>query len=147
VEIVRDGIRVNRGRPGTDFGPGFYATADAAQAGHWTVALTRRFAEPTVVLRAELDRDLLASLDGLYFVRGHEGAEDYWSFVHHCRLGATTHARGDPKKDMYDVVVGPVSRNYMRRAAYDDMDQISFHTPDAQAILNTVSWSRYDTAR
>jgi len=146
-EISRDGVRVDRGRTGTDFGPGFYTTADRVQAGHWTVALTRRFAEPAVVLWAELDRDLLASLDCLYFVRGHEGAEDFWSFVHHCRRGATTRARRDRKKHMYDVVVGPVSRNYMRRAAYDDMDQISFHTRDAQAVLNTASWSLYDTAR
>ncbi len=138
---------MERGRSGTDFGPGFYATADREQAARWAVELSRRTGEAAVVAWAELDRDLLASLECLYFVRGHESADDFWSFVNHCRRGAVTHGRSTSSKAMYDVVVGPVSRNYRRRAAYEDMDQISFHTPEAQAALNRVPWSSYDPAR
>jgi hypothetical protein len=145
--IVREGVRADRGRTGTDFGPGFYTTADRVQAGHWAVALARSMNEPAIVIRADIDRDLLASLDTLYFVRGHEGADDFWSFVRHCRGGARTHARAASKKRLYDVVVGPVSRNYKRRVAYEDMDQISFHTPEALAVLNLASWSGYDPTR
>jgi hypothetical protein len=144
-EIGRDGVRVDRGRTGTDFGPGFYTTADLVQAGHWAAALGRSMNEPAVVISADVDRDLLASLDTLYFVRGNEGADDFWSFVRHCRGGARSHARGG--KQLYDVVVGPVSRNYKRRLAYEHMDQISFHTPEALAVLNLVTWSGDDPTR
>lgn len=147
LEIIRDGVRVERGRSGTDFGPGFYATADREQAARWAAELSRRTGEAAVVGWAEIDRDLLASLECLYFVRGHESAEDFWSFVHHCRKGALTHRRAGASKAMYDVVVGPVSRNYRRRAAYEGMDQISFHTSEAQAVLNRAQWSSYDPTR
>jgi hypothetical protein len=147
MEIVRDGVRVERGRSGTDFGPGFYTTADRTQAAQWAEDLADRTGEAAVVAWAELDRDQLALLECLYFVRGHESAVDFWSFVHHCRRGARTHRRAGAAKAMYDVVVGPVSRNYRRRAAYENMDQISFHTPAAQAVLNRVQWSSYDPTR
>lgn len=147
MEIVRDGVHVQRGRAGTDFGPGFYTTADRTQAARWAEDLADRTGDAAVVAWAELDRDLLASLECLYFVRGHESAVDFWSFVHHCRRGALTHRRAGASKTMYDVVVGPVSRNYRRWAAYENMDQISFHTPDAQAVLNRVPWNSYDPTR
>lgn len=147
LEIERDGVRVDRGRSGTDFGPGFYATADREQAVQWAVSNGRRFKERPVVMWAEIARDVLASLECLYFVRGHEGARDFWSFVHHCRAGANTHARATPSRPMYDVVAGPVSRNFKRHAAYENMDQISFHTADAQTVLNRVPWSGYDPTR
>jgi hypothetical protein len=96
---------------------------------------------------ADVDRELLASLDTLYFVRAHEGAEAFWSFVRHCRAGARTHGRSASTQELYDVVVGPVSRTYKRRAAYEDTHQISFHTPKALAVLNLASWSGYDPTR
>jgi hypothetical protein len=147
LEIQRGGVRVNRGRSGTDFGPGFYATADREQAVQWAISNGRRFKEPPVVIWAEMSGDRLASLECLCFVRGHEGARDFWSFVLHCRAGANTHARAAPSKPMYAVVAGPVSRNFKRRAAYENMDQISFHTEDARAVLNQVPWSGHDPTR
>lgn len=145
-EITRDGVRVGRGRTNTDFGPGFYVTADRRQAEQWAKELSNRWSDPAVVIWAKVDRNQLASLDCLYFVRGHPNADDYWSFVHHCRAGSGTHNRGSAHPMFYDVVVGPVSRNYRRRAAYEDMDQISFHTPVAEALLNSIPWSGYDPA-
>jgi hypothetical protein len=146
MEIARDGVRVDRGRTGTDFGRGFYVTADRDQALRWATGLAAQAGDRAVVAFAAVSRDLLASLHCLFFVRGHEGAEDFWSFVAHCRRGRATHGRADEAGGMYDIVVGPVSRNYKRRLAYGEMDQIGFHTPAAQEVLNSVPWSVYDPA-
>jgi hypothetical protein len=146
LEMVREGVRVDRGRKRTDFGRGFYATADRDQALRWATRRTVHDEDRAVVAFASLSRDLLASLHCLFFIRGHEGAEDFWSFVTHCRRGAETHGRAGDAAPMYDIVVGPVARNYKRRVAYEEMDQIGFHTPAAEAVLNSVSWSVYDPA-
>jgi hypothetical protein len=138
--IESDGVRVDRGRTGLDFGPGFYTTANRLQAVQWASELGLRRNDRATVIWARFDRDELARLECLFFVRGHHAAEDFWSFVHHCRAGAATHARAESARPFYDVVVGPVSRNHMRRSAYHDMDQISFHTPVAQDVLNRVPW-------
>lgn len=146
LEIVRDGVRVDRGRAGTDFGRGFYATADRDQALRWAARRAGLAGDRAVVAFAAFSRDLLASLECLFFVRGHEGAEDFWSFVTHCRGGHETHGRASGAGSMYDIVVGPVTRNYKQRIAYEEMDQIGFHTPWAEAVLNSVPWSFYDPA-
>lgn len=147
LEIARDGVRVSRGRVKTDFGVGFYATADRLQATGRAQQVAERRQDRPVVVWGRLDRDALASLETLHFVRGHESAEDFWSFVHYCRGGAMTHGRSAQTKPLYDVVVGPVARNYHRRRAYENMDQISFHTPEAEALLNRISWTAYDPTR
>lgn len=141
-EIAQDGVRVSRGRLKTDFGRGFYATADLHQASGWATQLATRYGDTPVVAKAEVSRESLASLEALYFIRGHEDAADFWSFVHYCRGGAETHARPYGSKPMYDVVVGPVARNYRRRDAYENMDQISFHSRAAEDVLNSTTWSR-----
>lgn len=135
---------MGRGRAGTDFGRGFYATADRDQAMKWATRVAAARNDRPVVAFAAVSRDRLASLECLFFVRGDEGADDFWSFVFHCRRGATTHARRGVQRAMYDVVAGPVSRNYHLRSAYENMDQICFHTRAAEQVLNSVSWSFYD---
>jgi hypothetical protein len=145
--IMEGGADVGRGRERTDFGKGFYATADARQAADWAIQLAARKNGTAVVVYTELDREDLAKLDSLVFIRGHADAYDYWSFVQHCRTGAGTHGRRLPGKPLYDVVIGPVSRNYARRTTYEDMDQISFHTAEAQEVLNRVPWEGYDPTR
>jgi len=142
LDIARDGVRVGRGRLNTDFGRGFYATADLRQATGWAVQLATRYRDTAAVATAQVSRENLASLESLCFVRGHEDAADFWSFVHSCRVGAETHARPHLSKPMYDVVVGPVALNYRRRDAYENMDQISFHTRAAEDVLNGATWSR-----
>lgn len=144
LEIARDGIQVGRGRDGTDLGRGFYATLDRDQAMRWATRLAAGRKDKPVVAFAGVSRDDLASLECLFFVRGDEGADDFWSFVFHCRRGAKTHARRGGQRTMYDVVAGPVSRNYHLRSAYENMDQICFHTGAAEQVLNSVPWSCYD---
>jgi hypothetical protein len=73
------------------------------------------------------------------FVRGDFSAQDYWSFVHYRRRGATDHRRGVPGKIYYDVVYGPVAAFWNQRMIIADADQISFHTGDAETLLNSGS--------
>jgi hypothetical protein len=68
------GFRVNLAlcRPNTDFGQGFYVTTSEHQAKQWANARWVRSPAAGVnalVLRFELDRDWLASLDALAFTR------------------------------------------------------------------------------
>jgi hypothetical protein len=69
--IVSGGVAVRLGRTGTDFGPGFYTTTLERQAKTWAhqLAISRRGSRAAVVA-IDVDRDALASLDTLAFVRG-----------------------------------------------------------------------------
>lgn len=139
--IVSVGVSVARGRPGTDFGPGFYTTSDPEVAREWAWRLeSKRHRRRTAVVAADLDRDSLASLSWLSFVRGDEDADDFWRFVASCRRGALHHGRSAPTP-LYDAVMGPVVAILNQRVCVVDTDQISFHTPAAQAVLNSAHWS------
>ena len=138
--IVSRGVSVARGRTGTNFGPGFYTTSDAGIAAEWAWALgTKHRGRRIAVIAADLDRDSLATLAWLTFARGDEGAHDFWSFVKHCRTGARHHGRRAPANPLYDAVIGPVA-GILKRTYIPDMDQISFHTPAAEAVLNSIQW-------
>lgn len=86
-------LRVRRalGRTFTDFGQGFYTTTWDYQARQWANARVLRTLAPlpaparnAIVLRFELDRDWLASLESLVFVRP---LLDFWNLVDDCRNG------------------------------------------------------------
>jgi hypothetical protein len=139
--IVSVGVSVARGRPGTDFGPGFYTTSDPDVAEEWAWRFeSKRHRRRTAVVAADLDRDSLASLSWLSFVRGDEGADDFWSFVAHCRSSVPHHGRSARTARLYDAVMGPVVAILNQRVCIADTDQISFHTPAAQAVLNSAQW-------
>jgi hypothetical protein len=140
--IVSRGGVVGRGRPGTDFGPGFYTTSDLDAAVEWAAQLaSKRYRRIPAVVTAELDRESLAALSVLSFARGDGAANDFWSFVIHCRSGARHHGRRTPTGPFYDVVVGPVTAMLSQRTCVPETDQISFHTPAAEAVLNAARWS------
>jgi hypothetical protein len=134
--IVSSGVNVTLGRPYTDFGQGFYTTTVEQQARSWAwqLSLRRRGTFPAVV-RFDVDRDQLASLQSLWFVRGSFNADDYWSLVFHCRRGGAAHGRA-VNNGWYDIVVGPVAASWRTRLTIHDADQISFHTPPAAALLD-----------
>ncbi|HEX8904226.1 MAG TPA: DUF3990 domain-containing protein [Longimicrobiaceae bacterium] len=136
----RSGVKIEQGRVGTDFGPGFYTTTIERQARSWAWQLANRRRSAAVILYADLDREALAGLDSLAFVRGDFDAEDYWSLVTHCRSGGMDHARSG-SSGFYDMVTGPVALAWRQRALFAGADQISFHTPAAEAVLNAVRWS------
>lgn len=104
-------VQVGLGRPNTDFGPGFYTTTKREQAQTWAaqIAATKPAGAAAAVIEIAVSRNALAGLEVLGFVRGDFHAEDYWSFVHHCRHGALDHGRSG-SQPYYDVVYGPGNR-------------------------------------
>lgn len=140
--ILEHGVSVARGLPGSDFGIGFYTTTLRRQAGQWAWNLARKTPGlKPAILEYEIDRDALGSLEALSFVRGDHDAEDFWSFVVHCRLGRQGHARSGGS-GYYDVVFGPVAAFWERRALIQGADQISFHTAAAERLLNDPGTQR-----
>ena len=129
-------ISIARGRTHTDFGQGFYTTTLFRQARTWAAELAASIGGTAAVVKLILDRDDLGRLETLGFVRGDFDAEDYWSFVHHCRAGHPDHAR--PATGWYDVVYGPVAAFWNQRMAILGADQVSFHTAAAETVLNAA---------
>ena len=123
-------------RPHTDFGQGFYLTTSDFQAKQWANSrvLRRRKrvgpAPSAVVLSFSTDRDAVASLDALTFVRP---IPDCWDLVSDCRHGFAPHQRSGPTA-CYDIVSGPVTL-WPQRLTIADCDQFSFHTQRAVNCL------------
>ena len=121
-------VTLDWANPRADFGRGFYTTASRAQA----VDLTRlkapaRRQRPAAVEIVVPTADL-ASLNVRVFA---EDDEAFWTFVRHFRN--TPRATPHP----YDVVVGPVARDWGEPPLpWPGLDQISFHSPAAIALLN-----------
>ena len=140
--IVNGPIRTSLGRPNTDFGPGFYTTTVKTQAHMWAaqISATKASSNPAVI-EITLDRLLLSRLETLAFALGDFHADDFWSLVHYCRKGALDHGRS-PVSPFYDVVYGPVAAFWNQRMIIANADQISFHTPAAEALLNSSARTR-----
>ena len=122
-------------RPFTDFGQGFYTTTSLHQARQWANTRVLR-ASPragihAVVVRFDLDRDWLATLESLVFVRP---TADFWALVTDCRIGFPPHQRPPPGPLPYDAVYGPVTL-WPQILVISDCDQVSFHTQSAVAGL------------
>ena len=144
--IAEEGAVIARGLHGRDFGRAFYTTTLERQARTWAFEVTQdRGREFAAVVRFDVEREALATLETLAFVRGDFNAEDYWSFVVHCRSGGTDHARIRRSHGHYDVVIGPVVAFWTQRLTISGSDQISFHTEASEAALNTsrrsISWT------
>ena len=133
---ILDRIDLNKCRPAVDFGLGFYTTTLLRQAEAWAQLKAHQSGEPPAVVEFIVKRDHLATLDGLWFVRGTYDAEDYWSLIFHCRMGMPGHGRGAASLSPYDIVVGPVTGFWRQKAALLDYDQVSFHTNGAIGLLN-----------
>jgi len=134
--IINNGVNVTLGKRYTDFGRGFYTTTVQQQARSWAWQLSQNHpGSAPAVVQFDVDRDALAGLDGLWFVRGSFNADDYWSLVFHCRQGHAAHGRA-MKKGWYDIVVGPVAASWRTRLSFHDTDQISFHSNKSAKVLN-----------
>jgi hypothetical protein len=137
-------VDTTKGSVATDFGKGFYTTTILRQAKTWAWMRSQRSGgihNPAVV-KLELNRDDVAGLQALWFVRGSYDADDFWSLVFHCRTGGSLHVRSAPATNPYDVVIGPAAASWKQRLTIFDADQVSFHTPAAEAILNGLSCVR-----
>jgi Protein of unknown function (DUF3990) len=153
-DIEAHGIDLARCAPNTDFGRGFYTTTLERQAREWAWDQHRaslrgrrgRRGNPPVVLRFRVRRytrtprrsaldDGLDGLASLHFVRGEFEAEEFWSFVQHCRQsqpacrgGAeVVHDHRRPPKGWYQLVTGPVAAFWKQRMLMAGSDQWSFH--------------------
>ncbi len=135
VASILQRVDLNRCRHFRDFGRGFYTTTKRTQAERWANDLAAQTAgSAPAVIEFTMQRNNLALLDALFFVRGTADAVDFWSFVQFCRSSATDHARTHTL--WYDVVVGPVMGSLRRQTVIPDGDQISFHTPYSTAVMD-----------
>ena len=146
-------IDLNRCRPDTDFGQGFYATTSFHQASQWannSVRLAQNqitpIASDAIVLRFDVARDDLAVLDFLGFVRD---TDDFYDLVAFCRSRTApglprSHGRHPPNL-AYDVVFGPVALGN-QRLVIQGRDQVSFHTDAAVNYLSRGGIDVYDKA-
>jgi hypothetical protein len=134
--ILTGPVLVSRGRTHTDFGPGFYTTTLVRQAHTWAAQIaSSKPGTKAAVIEFVIAREELAQLQSLAFARGDFHADDFWSLIHHCRNGASDHRRVAPAS-YYDIIYGPVAAFWNQRMMIADADQISFHTPAAEAVLN-----------
>jgi hypothetical protein len=70
-----------------------------------------------------------------------EEAGPFWQFIVHCRAGiAAEHHFPSAGRNQYDVVFGPVARQWTRRPfeVISGADQVSFHTPSGFDVLNAA---------
>lgn len=136
-DIFHHGVRLEVQQPRTDFGLGFYTSTNREQAVKFI--RRRRFGlSPVALVEFRVERERLASLNILSFVLGSPAALDFWSFVQHCRSPhSSSHGRNAGTSSYYDVVVGPVAKNWGTCTSHFGFDQVSFHTPDAVNLLNT----------
>jgi hypothetical protein len=136
VSSILAGVKVSKGRSHTDFGMGFYTTTVERQAQSWAWQLSQHTSGTLpAVIRFDVNRDDLAALQCLGFVRGSFDADDFWSIIFHCRTGSPNHSR-PMNSGWYDVVFGPVAASWQQRLTIYDADQISFHTPAGETLLN-----------
>lgn len=141
VASILQGVDLNRCKHLRDFGRGFYTTTKQTQAERWANDLAAQIAGAApAVLEFTVERNALALLETLFFVRGSAAAVDFWSFVQFCRSSATDHGRAHTP--WYDLVVGPVMGSLRKQTVIPDGDQVSFHTANATAILDASQRAR-----
>ena len=124
------GLSLARCRTATDFGQGFYMTTSEHQAKQWANIKQEDASNPNaqaVVIRFEIERNTLASLQSLVFIVDNP---DYWNFVKFCRKGSPPHGRRPSSPAEYEVVYGPLAM-YKQILVLKDCDQVSFHTQNA----------------
>ena len=92
-DILAHGVNISKCSPFTDFGRGFYTTTSQDQAKTWAREASIRLRwtfpnhsdhEPTVLMIV-IARHSIMTAACLGFVRGDFNADEYWSFIWHCR--------------------------------------------------------------
>ena len=114
VGSILGAVDVTQGAALKDFGRGFYTTTSRTQATNWANNLAIRGGTPAVICFT-IERNELAQLDTLAFVRREPTAVDFWSFVKYCRTISGNHNRRQTQ--WYDVVIGPVTGSWTTACA------------------------------
>ncbi len=133
VDSILGGIDISVLHDSSDFGRGFYTTTNLVQAQSWALRRARRRPRHAAVVEFLVSRDELAKLESMWFVRAAADTDDFWSLVEACVEAGIGNRGGS---HWYDVVVGPVSSSYAIRSAWENYDQVSFHTPRAFKVLD-----------
>jgi hypothetical protein len=121
-----------KGELDEDFGQGFYTTTLLRQAQEWAGLRSLGTKWNPAVFKFDIPRDLLATLECLFFVRGDADATDYWTVIDHCR----NHQGSNRGSGWYDLAAGPLSISTERKKTKPGYDQISFHSKRATALLD-----------
>jgi len=140
VDSIEGGIDLSVCRDLTDFNRGFYTTTNQLQAEQWARNLANRGEGVPAVIRFTVERDELAHLECLFFIRGSAAAIDYWYFVQYCKTIVGDHHR--TYTGWYDLVAGPVVGSLKKQTVVPDGDQVSFHTPNAIGVLDASTKAR-----
>ena len=139
VASILQGIDLSWCQPLRDFGKGFYTTTNQAQAERRAREGAKQLGDVPAVIAFTVERNSLAQLECLFFVRSSSAAADFWSFVQNCR----NTGRHDRKHAiMYDLVSGPVTGDWKKQTVIPDGDQVSFHTDEAVDVLNALKSGR-----
>jgi hypothetical protein len=140
---------VERGRPSTDFGKGFYTTTNMEQAMSWA-SIRRKNAGPgakAIVSIYEVDDDLLdrSDYDRLIFTAPDEG---WLTFVIDCRaskphshdivFGAVANDRIYATLEQYESGLLDTGQTLARLKINEFYNQISFHSPSAVRELRFI---------
>jgi Protein of unknown function (DUF3990) len=134
-------VDLRQARPLTDFGRGFYTTTKLDQAKRWARDVARIWGGSAAVIKFDVERDALAMLQCLSFIRADTLAVDFWSFVQYCKTIPSDHRRRYVA-GYYDIVAGPVPGDWKKQSVIRDSDQISFHTDAAVDVLNRLPANR-----
>jgi hypothetical protein len=136
AKSIEEKVDLSKVDPISDFGKGFYTTTSKQQAKVYSKLLIRKNDDKkveTAIVEFTVDRNLIASLESLSFVRMAKDANDFWNLVEACRKRGQSHKENQA---WYDLVIGPVASAFQKRIAWSDYDQVSFHTERAVEILN-----------
>jgi hypothetical protein len=139
TSIGSNGIGLGFCKTLTDFGQGFYTTTNLIQAKNWAnvrcrlLAVGKSSRPIATVIRFDVDRDKLVTLDMLCFVTENT-SPDFWDLIQACRQNQPPGQHRRLSGVNYDVVFGPVTL-WPQRLVIKDCDQISFHTQRALQTL------------
>jgi hypothetical protein len=136
---ILQSIDLNWCQPLRAFGKGFYTTTNQVQAELRAREWAKQLGDFPAVIAFTVERNSLAQLESLCFVRSSLAAVDFWSFVQNCR---NTGRHDRRHAILYDLVSGPVTGDWKKQTVIPDGDQVSFHTDPAVTVLNILSGSR-----
>jgi hypothetical protein len=125
-----------RCRADTDFGTGMYTTTNKVQAEEWARRAAFRVNRRTRgtdakphVMEFAVAPEQIAKFQSIFFIRS---TSEYWELVRHCR-DEQHHSRTGPTH-WYDLAAGLVANTDLL-STIEGYDQLSFHTPEACAVL------------
>jgi hypothetical protein len=133
---------VDRGRPNTDFGKGFYATTNFEQAKRWAINKQKTIGKEAkaIVNTYEVDDNLLN--DERYNIKKFDSPNGEWlSFVISCRrfvphqydlvFGAVANDKIYATITLYESQILTAEETVARLKVNEYYNQISFHTNEA----------------